>query len=354
MSPPTDWAQLVERTGPGEPAADAAAALARAGLGPVRTMATRSARASQPADRADHAIDPAIDPAVDHAADPAAPVVYHATPLDRYLPLQLATETSGPVVIVAHGLAKRPASDGALARLEPAWARDLAVSAAALASLAPRVRAVVAHDAATAADAVAIGLPEPTLVHPLGDPMAWRRAESNPATVHHVADTMRTTVITCEAALTPLVPLVALLEAFHALATWRDPRARLVVTGPVPMASFARVVQRWVEELALGAAWLAGIMAPGELRPVFERADAAVVFPGHEAARARAIAGRIPVVDFDGTDPLALTERLAAVRRDVGPDVGPDAGREASAPTPAPTGHPDPAAVARLVVDALS
>jgi hypothetical protein len=87
-------------------------------------------------------------------------------------------------------------------------------------------------------------------------------------------------------------------------------------------------------------------MAPGELRPVFERADAAVVFPGHESARARAAGGRIPVVDFDGVDPLALADRLAGVRGAA--DAA--GGVEEAAP---PTRRPDPAAVAALLADAL-
>ncbi len=315
-APSVQPVQLVERTGAGEPAVEAATALAAAGLGPVRAL----------------------------TPDPAEPVVYHATALDRYLPLHLAAETTGPIVVVAHGLPARPDPDGTLARLEPIWARDLAASAAALAALAPRVRAVLLPgepDAGVRAGAsAAAGLPVPAVVGPIADPGAWRTAEPNEATVHHVADTMRTTVVVCETALTPLVPVVGLLEAFHAFATWRDRRARLVVTGPVPMAAYARVVQRWVEELALGAAWLAGVLAPGELRPVFERADAAIVLPGCPSARARAAAAAVPVLDFDGTDPLGLAERL-----------GP---RRTGAPVPAAAPAADPVGVARLVRDALA
>jgi hypothetical protein len=278
--------QVIERDRPGEAPAEGAHALAAVGVGPVRA-------------RAD---------------DPAAPVVYHATALDRYLPLHLAAETTGPVVIVAHGLVARPDADGPLARLEPCWARDLAVSAAALAALAPRVRAVVVPGDPVELGPAVPGLPRPVAVGPLVDPGAWRRAEPTPSTVRHVDDTMRTTVVVCEAPLTPLVPVLALLEAFHAFATWRDRRARLVVTGPIPMARYARVVQRFLEELALGAAWLAGVLDPGDLRPILERADGAVVLPGPGAggARARAAAAGVPVLEFDGRDPLALADRLAA------------------------------------------
>jgi len=322
--------QLVERAGPGEPAAEAAAALADAGLGPVRAL----------------------------APDPAAPVVYHATALDRYLPLHLAAETTGPIVVVAHGLATPPEPGGTLARLEPAWARDLAASAAALAVLAPRGRAVVVPGAPpdttpVVARAAALGLPAPVVAGPVADPGAWRTADPNPATVHHVADTMRTTVVVCETALTPLVPVVALLEAFHAYATWRDRRARLVVTGPVPMAGYARVVQRWVEELALGAAWLAGVLAPGELRPVFERADAAVVLPGCPAARARAAAAAVPAIDFDGADPLGLADRLGP-RTPAAPVPGAAVPGAPVPAVPVPLPTADPLGAARLIGDALA
>jgi hypothetical protein len=311
--------QLVERSGPGEVAAEEAELLTRWGLGAVRRL-------------------PDGEPA-------GAPLVYHATDLDRALPLHLATATTGPVVVVAHGLPAPPDPMGLLARLAPAWARDLAVSAAALGVLAPRVRAVVAHDGGTAIRATAAGWPPATVVAPPAAPAAWRTAEPVAATVHHVAETMRGTVVVCEAALSPLAPVVELIEAFHVLATWHDPRARLVVTGPVPLPPFARLLHRWTERLALGSTWLAGVMEPGEQRPVFERADVAVVLPGHAHARVRAAAAGIPAVDLDGT-PLDLAERLAAAA------PGGSGARSGGGAAAARAG--DPGALARLVDEALA
>ncbi|MGI8686253.1 MAG: glycosyltransferase [Acidimicrobiales bacterium] len=151
-----------------------------------------------------------------------------------------------------------------------------------IAELRPRVALALADSTFNAADLEAMGY-EDVRVSPLVvDPAELRGLEPDPATAHHLATEMEGPVLLHVGQLLPHKRPDLLVQAFHVLATYLDPDARLILVGPARLPAYGHAVQHLVHELSLPGAWVAGPVSPEALAAFYRRADAFVTASEHE------------------------------------------------------------------------
>jgi len=73
-----------------------------------------------------------------------------------------------------------------------------------------------------------------------------------------------------------------LVQAFHILRTYLDPRAGLVLAGPARNDRYAAAVRQYVAELALPDVWLTGAVSDEQLAALYQGATAFVTATEHE------------------------------------------------------------------------
>jgi glycosyltransferase involved in cell wall biosynthesis len=114
-----------------------------------------------------------------------------------------------------------------------------------------------------------------------------------------------------------------LIQAFHALVTYLEPGANLVLVGSPRLPRFAAAVQLQIVELSLHRAWITGAIPPETLRSFYERADVFVTASDHEGfcvPLLEAMSFDLPVVARATT---AIPETLGGAGLLLDPDDGP-------------------------------
>ena len=233
-----------------------------------------------------------------------------------------------PIVLVYHNIAP----SASFRPYDPAFADLLDGGRRELAALRPRVALALADSAFNAADLESMGYAGVRVSPLVVDAAALTRLEPDPATTEELA-AVEGPVVLFVGQLLPHKRPDLLVQAYHVLATYLEPRARLVLVGPGRLPRYRRAVERYVDELGLTGARVVGPVGDAALAAFYRRADAFVTASDHEGFCVpvlEAMAFGVPVVARacgavpgtaggaallvpPGDDPLVLAEALAAV-----------------------------------------
>lgn len=264
-------------------------------------------------------------------ASPGDVLVVHAS-IGEPAVAEFLADRPERLVVVYHNIS--PAA--AFAPYDPDFAALLDAGRRELAALRPRVAMALADSAFNAADLESMGYADVRVSPLVVDARALCGVDPDAGTAGHLAAHADGPVALFVGQLLPHKRPDLLLQAFHVLCTYLDPRTRLVLVGPARLPRYARVLQSYIEELGLPRAWITGPVSRGALAAFYRRADLVVTASEHEGfcvplleamafgvpIVARAF-GAVPETAGDAAvvlppegGPLLLAEAMAAVLDD--------------------------------------
>jgi glycosyltransferase involved in cell wall biosynthesis len=147
--------------------------------------------------------------------------------------------------------------------------------------------------------------------------------EPNALTVNHFEQMVKGPVVLFVGQLLPHKRPDFLLQAYHALTTYLDPEAHLILVGSPRLPRYTAALELLVRELHLPRAWITGRVGDDELVAFYRRADLFVTASEHEGFCA-------PLLEAMAFDVPVLARSFAAIPETVqdaalllAPDDGP-------------------------------
>lgn len=204
-------------------------------------------------------------------------LLYHASIGDPEV-FGFVAERPERLVLVYHNIS--PAE--AFAPYEPGFAGLLQAGRRDLALLRDRVVLALCDSAFNAAELIGLGYRDVRVSPLIVDPGALHAVDVDEGTSHHLSERVEGPVALFVGQILPHKRPELLVQAFHALVTYHQPEAHLVLVGSPRLPRFASAVQRQIVELGLHRAWMTGAVPPETLRSFFERADLFVTASDHE------------------------------------------------------------------------
>jgi len=204
-------------------------------------------------------------------------LLYHASIGDPFVHRFIA-ERPERLVLMYHNISPAEpfvAYDPAFAGLLEAGRRDLEF-------LKERVVLALCDSAFNAAELVALGFADVRVSPLIIDPDRLHRVEPDWGTAHHLATRVEGPLAVFVGQILPHKRPELLVQALHALRTYLEPEAQLVLVGRHRLRSFATAVQQQIVELGLAGVWMTGEVTGPELRAFLDRADLFVTASDHE------------------------------------------------------------------------
>ncbi len=271
-----------------------------------------------------------FDRAVDHRR--ADLLVYHPS-IGEDRVLSFLKERPEPLAIVYHDL-----TPGAhVAPYDPSFAALLDSGRQQLAGLADRTALAVADSELDAGELRALGYRQVVVSPPTVDPSALVRVAPDPDMEAYLAclDGPRFLFV---GDLLPQDRPDWLLTAYHALVTYLEPRAHLLLVGTDGLEPYHRILDAYAAELQLGRAHFIGEMSVESLVACYRAADVFVTASEHGGSGSpllEAMAFEVPVLARAfgavpeilggaglllerGDGPLVAAEAMAVLTRDEG------------------------------------
>jgi glycosyltransferase involved in cell wall biosynthesis len=206
---------------------------------------------------------------------------------------------------------------------DPVFAGRLEGGRRELASLSRRAVLALADSQFNADDLRALGYRNVRVSPLLLDVDRLLAIEPEPLTVNHFEQVVKGPVAVFVGQLLPHKRPDFLLEAFHALSTYLDPDAHLVLVGSPRLPRYTAALENLLRELHLPRAWMTGRVTDEELVAFYRRADLFVTASEHEGFCA-------PLLEAMAFDVPVLARSFAAIPETAGdaavllpPDEGP-------------------------------
>lgn len=187
-------------------------------------------------------------------------------------------------------------------RYDPAFAGLLEEGRRELARLRDRTTLALAASAFNAQELVDIGFDDVRVSPLVVDVASLLDVEPDEPTAHHLTEAVAGPVVLFVGQLLPHKRPDLLVSAYHALVTWLDPDAHLVMVGAPRLPKYHRAVQLFVQELNLHRAWITGHVTLAQLVAFYRRADLFVTASEHEgfcAPLLEAMTFDVPIVARD-------------------------------------------------------
>jgi glycosyltransferase involved in cell wall biosynthesis len=245
-------------------------------------------------------------------------LLYHASIGDPVM-RRFIGERPERLVLVYHNIS--PAEP--FAPYDPGFAGLLEGGRHDLAMLRDRVVLALCDSAFNAAELVALGYPDVRVTPLIVDPDTLQGVEPDWGTAHHLATRVEGPLAVFVGQILPHKRPELLVQALHALRTYLEPEAQLVLVGRHRLRSFAEAVQQQIVELGLAGVWMTGEVTGPELRAFLDRADLFVTASDHEGfcvPLLEAMSFDLPIV-ARGTS--AVPETLGGAGLVLDPDDGP-------------------------------
>ena len=204
-------------------------------------------------------------------------LLYHASIGDPVMRRFIA-ERPERLVLVYHNIS--PAE--AFVPYDPGFAGLLEAGRADLAILKDRVILALCDSAFNAAELVALGYSDVRVTPLIVDPDTLRGVEPDWGTAHHLATRVEGPLALFVGQILPHKRPELLVQSLHAVRTYLEPEAQLVLVGRHRLRSFATAIQQEIVELGLAGVWMTGEVSAAELRAFLDRADLFVTASDHE------------------------------------------------------------------------
>jgi glycosyltransferase involved in cell wall biosynthesis len=168
-----------------------------------------------------------------------------------------------------------------------------------LAVLAGRCAFALACSEYNSYELEALGVRRIAVVPPVPDLASLLAVEPDPQTVAHLTEKVDGPKILLVAQVAPHKCQHEVVTAFHVLSSYLRPDANLLMVGGSPTPSYARLVDGYIDELALHRASLVGHVSMAELAAFYRHADLFLTLSRHEGfcvPLVEAMAFDVPVV----------------------------------------------------------
>ena len=196
---------------------------------------------------------------------------------------------------------------------DPAFAGLLEAGRRELAALRDRTVLALADSQYNADELVALGYRDVRVARLIIDVDRLRSIEPDPAEVEAL-DRVDAPVLLFVGQLLPHKRPDLLLKAFHVLVTYHLPTAHLLLVGTNRLPGYARALERYRDEMNLGAASFRGSISLASWAAHFRRADAFVTASEHEGFL-------VPLVEAFAFETPTLARAHAAIPETMG-DAG--------------------------------
>lgn len=215
-------------------------------------------------------------------------------------------ERSETLVVLYHNISPyRP-----FLSYDPGFAGLLEAGRRELQALRERTSLALAVSAFNAADLESMGYTDVAIAPLAVDLDGWDVTESDEQTAWHLENVIQGPLILFVGQILPHKRPDAVIKAYHALVTYLEPDAHVVIVGTPRLRRYFKLLQTFVQELNLPNVWLTGTVSQAQLAAFYRRADVFLTLSDHEGfcvPLLEAMHFKVPIVAKDSS---AIPETL--------------------------------------------
>jgi glycosyltransferase involved in cell wall biosynthesis len=228
-------------------------------------------------------------------------LVFHAS-IGEPEVLSFIMQRPEKLVLVYHNISP----PDAFRHFDPAFAGLLDAGRVELVALAKRAALALADSEFNAEELRAVGFRDVRVSPLILDMSHLTTLEPHGPTTQHLTNEIKGPVALFVGQALPHKRVDLLLAAYHALVTYLEPEAHLIIVGANRLPPYARALQHFIQELNLSRAWITGGVSGEELVAFYRRADLFVTATEHEGFC-------VPLLEAMAFDTPILARGLAAI-----------------------------------------